>query len=73
MCGMPTLPTPGTDAHTVFVKLMAQMSRAGRRVDFEGCAKLAHVIQNEGERSAAARAQALALGLDPKWLPWRRR
>ena len=66
-------PEPGTPEHYVFMKLLCQMSRAGRAVDFDGCARLAAVIQTEGEKSVTAWSLARDLGLDPLWLPVRRR
>jgi hypothetical protein len=51
---------------------MAQMSRAGRQVDFEACARLAADIQQFGHRSGRVRYAAKEMGLDPKWLPRRR-
>ena len=64
-------PLPGTHEEGIYTKLLCQMSRAGRAVDFGGCVELAEVIQREGHRSSKARRLAKVLGLNPRYLPRR--
>jgi hypothetical protein len=65
-------PEPNTNAHDIYQRLQVQMSRAGLRIDSDGCAKLARTIQKHGHQSDEAARLANALGLDPKWLPYQR-
>lgn len=66
-------PLRGTPEWYIHNKLMAQMSRAGRKVKPEQCVRLAVMIQQDGHKSAAAKELAKQLGLDPKWLPRQKR
>jgi len=68
-----TRPAPGTAEEDIYERLIPQMSRAGRVVDLEALATLAADIQRLGHKDKGVRKAAKALGLDPRWLPRRRR
>jgi hypothetical protein len=70
---MPTTrPAPNTPEESIYRQLLAQMSRAGRQVDFDACMNLATDIQQYGHRAGRVKHAAEAMGLDPKWLPRQR-
>jgi hypothetical protein len=65
-------PAPNSREESIYRQLLTQMSRAGRQVDFDGCAHLATDIQQYGHRAEHVKNAATTLGLDPKWLPRQR-
>lgn len=65
-------PAPGTPEEDIYGWLLPMMSRAGRRVDIDGCARLAHDIQRYGRNCVRVREAARELGLNPDRLPPRR-
>lgn len=67
-----THPAPGTFEADHYPQLMCEQSRAGRAVNREGCAQLAHVIEAHGHRSNEARKLARTLGIKPQRIPRQR-
>ena len=65
-------PAPGTPEEDIYGRLLPMMSRAGRRVDIDGCVRLAHDIQRYGRNCVRVRAAARELGLNPDYVPRRR-
>jgi len=66
------MPEPGTHEDDIMQRLIPAMSRAGRQVDLDACARLARMIQARGHRDRAVRKAARTMGLNPKYLPRKR-
>lgn len=66
-------PPPETDEEAIYLRLIPLMSRAGRQVDLDGLAELAETIQQHGHDCGRAKSMARDLGLDPEYLPRRRK
>jgi hypothetical protein len=66
-------PEPGTAEEEIYNKLLPAVSRAGRAVDTAECARLARLIQRVGRIDKEVRRMAKTMGLDPKYLPRKRR
>lgn len=68
-------PPPGTAEEAVYRQLVSQVARKGKGVfpeDRVVAKKLAKAVQAVGHRSQIAIILAEQLGLDPRYLPWKK-